>query len=139
MAGSAIKRRRREIAEQAVLKAAHESLMMSTAEVDRVILQAYADGEDPVLLMMPTARALVKAAKEGDVPAIREVFDRVSGRVGQDVEGGGVVVDGGFLLSMGELLGRLTAGGGARLERLAEIDVTPIGEASQASDERPAD
>ena len=90
MAGSGIKRRRREIAEQAVLRAAHELLMLSTAEVDRAILEAYRSGEDPVLLMLPTARALVKAAEGGDVGAIRETFDRVSGKVVQGVELGDV-------------------------------------------------
>jgi hypothetical protein len=124
MAGSPIKRARREIAEQAVLRAAHESLTLSNREVDRAILKAYEEGGDPVLLMMPTARALVGAAEGGDAAAIREVFDRVSGKVAQEV-----VVD---PMGLDDLEGALEAISERRRARMlelqgVEVDVTPVG------------
>jgi len=89
MSGAPIKRARREIAEQAVLRAAHEALVLSSEEIDKAILRGWEEGGDPVLLLMPVARALVGKALGGDVVAVKEVFERVSGKVQQEV-----VVDG---------------------------------------------
>ena len=85
MSGAPIKRARREIAEQAVLRAAHEALVLSREEIDKVILRGWEEGGDPVLLLMPVARALVGKALGGDVVAVKEVFERVSGKVVQEV------------------------------------------------------
>ena len=85
MSGAPIKRARREIAEQAVLRAAHEALVLSREEIDKAILRGWEEGGDPVLLLMPVARALVGKALGGDVVAVKEVFERVSGKVVQEV------------------------------------------------------
>lgn len=97
MAGSPLKRARRDIAEQALFRAAEERLRekaLSNSAIDVAILRGYEEGRDPVDLMLPTARALLDAAEAGDVGAVREVFDRVSGKVVQEVSGdvGGITV-----------------------------------------------
>jgi len=48
-------------------------------------LRGWEEGGDPVLLLMPVARALVGKALGGDVVAVKEVFERVSGKVVQEV------------------------------------------------------
>jgi hypothetical protein len=44
------------------------------------------DGK-PTKRLMVVAERLVKSAEEGDVAAIKEIFDRVDGKVAQRVEG----------------------------------------------------
>jgi hypothetical protein len=61
---------------------------------DALRLEIAAAGEDQRALRR-VARALLKVASEGEVSAIRELADRLDGKVAQAVEGtaeGGVIV-----------------------------------------------
>jgi len=77
--GSAIKTVRRRLAREAILQ---------QAAIDAAIVGGYREGVDPVLLLLDVAKALLAKAREGDVPAIREVHDRVDGRVPQQLDHG---------------------------------------------------
>ena len=79
MPGAPIKREKRRIAREAILRAA----------VDHAVREGWKTGRDPVELMKPVAAALHTEALKGDVGAIREVFDRVEGRVPSREEEGG--------------------------------------------------
>lgn len=85
MAGSAIKRARREIAEQALLRAATKHAVDNAILKAHELTEAGVFGIDAVTLMAPVAEALHKQALTGDVTAIREVLDRVSGKVAQEI------------------------------------------------------
>ncbi len=84
MAGRPLTHARKQVAENAILKAAEAHLR--TSDIDAAIVRAWEDGKDPALLMFPAAKALHDAALAGDVAAIKEIFDRVSGKVAQGHE-----------------------------------------------------
>ena len=113
MAGSALKRVRRDIVREAVLRAHGGG-------------DGIAAGGDPVDVMAPYIERLREIAL-GDDPvvalaALKEVFDRVDGRVTQRVEveeGRGGLVDMALVGAASELLMRLP-------EPRREVDVTPV-------------
>ena len=57
---------------------------------DALILALHAAAKDadgkPTKRLRRVADALVKRAEEGDVPAIREIFDRIDGKAAQPLE-----------------------------------------------------
>lgn len=121
MAGSPIKRARREIREQALLRA---------AAIDQAILEGYERGMDPVLLALPVAQKVYGMAVHGDpdnpttLGACKEFLDGVAGKMPQEI-----AVD--PLGSLDDLEGALEAISERRRARMleaqrpAEIDVTP--------------
>lgn len=62
------------------------------------LLEAAESGETPEFSVDMIAKALFKAAKEGNVQAIREFADRVDGKVAQPIVGSTDPEDGGAIL-----------------------------------------
>ncbi len=120
MAGSPIKRARREIREQSLLRA---------AAIDQAILDGYERGIDPVVLMMPVAAKVYRMAVHGDpenpvtLAACKEVLDGVAGKMAQEVS-----VDALGLDDLEDALVAISERRRARAleaQRVPEIDVTP--------------
>jgi hypothetical protein len=123
MAGAPKKNVRRRIARDVILRA---------AALDKAVADSEALACDPADLMLPMGVALYEKAKTGDVPALKEVFDRVDGKLVQEVElGGDGTVDAGLVGTMGELLRRLpmslpqAAPNVPKLAHGIQIDVLP--------------
>lgn len=130
MMGDPVKRQRKEIAERAILAAAaREWVKVHKAfevEIDAAILIAAASGVDSVELMLPVAEVLHAKALEGDVVAIKEVFDRVSGKVAQELQVDRIGLDD-LEAALEEISARRRLGVQPVRAVLEEIDVTPEG------------
>lgn len=91
MSGSPIKHERNRLVREAILRGAE-------------------DGSDPVEYLLPYTDKLKMMALEGDLGALREVFDRVDGKAAQEIvtdAPAGRLVDMALLGAASELLKRL--------------------------------
>ena len=83
-------------------------------EKNRLVREAIlreAEGKDPLEVLAPFVKKLKARAMQGDVPALREIFDRVDGKAVQQVVNEGVqnvpLVDMALLGAAGELWKRI--------------------------------
>ena len=93
-------------------------------KIDEAIKKAGITGADPVDIFLPIMLAHVDKALEGDMGAIKEIWDRSMGKVQQEIKvdrESTVNVDAGLLGSIGDLL-KLTV---AKREEKVVLEVPP--------------
>jgi hypothetical protein len=103
MSGSPKKAARAQVWDDAYAKA----MRLRWPKIDEAINKAGITGDDPVDIFLPIMLAHVDKALEGDMPAIKEIWERSMGKVQQEIKvdrDSTVHVDAGLLGSIGDLL-----------------------------------
>ena len=103
MPGSSKKAARAQVWDDAYAKA----MELRWPQVDEAIKKSGITGADPVDIFLPIMLAHVDKALEGDMGAIKEIWDRSMGKVQQEIKvdrDSTVHVDAGLIGSIGDLL-----------------------------------